>query len=259
MIKVALFSLLLLVSINIAAQSKYPEMVLVKGGTFKMGSTDGYDDEQPVHTVTITDFSISKYEVTVEQYRTFCKETGHKFPEMPTKDWYDEHPNVHTWVWRNNYPILNVDWNDAMAYCVWISKATGEEYTLPTESQWEYAARGGKSSAGYKYSGSNKLSDVGWYDENTYERGPRPVGTLKPNELGLYDMCGNAYEWCLDIYSPYPSKSIKNPTGPKNGQFRIIRGGCWYNSDDLCTVTVRDAPKPNYNTFYYGFRIVKNK
>lgn len=234
-------------------------MVQIKGGTFKMGSTNTNEDASPIHNVTLSDFFISKYEVTVEQYKHFCKETGHPFPKSPNKDWYDEHPNVKTWVWRNNMPIVNISWSDAIAYCEWLSKSTGDEYTLPTEAQWEYAARGGKNSTSYKYSGSNTLSQVAWYDETTFEKGPRPVGTLKANEAGVYDMSGNAYEFCLDYYAPYPDKSIRNPSGPKNGQYRVIRGGSWYNYDELCTITMRDMVKPNQSSFYYGFRVVKNK
>lgn len=237
------------------AQGKYPEMVLVKGGTFTMGKED-YEDATP-HTVTLSDFYISKYEITVEQYKYFCKETGYPFPKNPTKEWYDEHPNVKVWVWKNNMPIVNITWEDAMEYCKWLSKVTGDEYSLPTEAQWEYAARGGKKSQGYIYSGSNKLSEVGWYDENTEERGIKPVGQLKPNELGIYDMSGNAYEYCYDWYAPYTNKNSKNPTGPTKGDLKVIRGGSWYNWEELCNVYIRDAVKPNKATFYYGFRVVK--
>jgi len=257
--KYILTIILILLSELLICQSKYPEMILVKGGTFKMGSTEPNEDAMPVHNVTLSDFYISKYEVTVEQYKHFCKETGHQFPKSPTKEWYDEHPNIKTWVWRNNMPIVNVSWNDAIEYCKWLSKSTGEEYSLPTEAQWEYAARGGKNSSNFKYSGSNTLSQVAWYDETTFEKGPRPVGTLKPNKLEIYDMSGNAYEFCYDFYAPYPEKSIRNPTGPSKGQYKVIRGGSWYNYEELCTVSIRDMVKPNKTSFYFGFRVVKNK
>ena len=136
--KIFVLITILLFSEVVFGQSKYPEMVQIKGGTFKMGSTNPNEDATPIHNVTLSDFYISKYEVTVEQYKHFCKETGHPFPKSPNKDWYDEHPNVKTWVWRNNMPIVNISWNDAMAYCEWLSKSTGDEYTLPTEAQWEY-------------------------------------------------------------------------------------------------------------------------
>ncbi len=234
-----------------------PEMVFVKGGSFMMGSNDGYDDEKPVHKVILSSFYISKYEITVKQYRQFCQATGHKFPSDPDPMWYDEHPNVGKWIWHDNHPIVNVSWYDAMAYCKWLSEITGETYTLPSEAQWEYAARGGQKSHGYKYSGSNNIKEVAWYDETTYERGTRPVGMLKPNELGIYDMSGNAFEWCLDGYGDYPSRTQKDPVLHPESMYRVVRGGCWYYYDEYCRVTQRDGPKPNLRTFYYGFRVVK--
>lgn len=234
-------------------------MIAVEGGTFKMGSTSGYDDEKPIHKVTLSDYSIGKYEVTVGQYKKFCKETGYKFPGKPKKTWYDEHDMIRDWAWRDNNPIVNVTWYDAIAYCEWLSKETGENYTLPTEAQWEFAAKGGNLSKGYKFSGSNSINSVAWYDETTYERGTKPVGQKTPNELGIYDMSGNAFEWCLDIYGKYSGKSSKNPQGAKKGQYKTIRGGGWYYVEEFCKVTQRDSPKPNLAKFNYGFRVVKNK
>ncbi len=242
----------------IGQNNNLPEMIFVKGGSFMMGSNDGYDDEKPIHKVILSDFYISKYEVTVAQYRQFCKETKHPFPSKPDKFWYDEHDKVREWIWRDDNPIVNVDWYDAMAYCKWLSKKTGEKYSLPTEAQWEYAAKGGQKTHNYKYAGSNSLKEVAWYDETTYERGPRSVGQLKPNELGIYDMSGNAFEWCLDNYGPYPAKTVKNPQGPKKGQYKVVRGGSWYYVDEFCRVTQRDCPKPSLKMFVYGFRVVKN-
>ena len=258
-ISLTIVIVLFIMNIMPAQNSKYPEMVFVKGGSFKMGSNKGYDDEKPVHNVTLSSFYISKYEVTVGQYKEFCKATGHQFPSKPTRQWYEEHDNVRDWTWRDNYPIVNVSWYDAMEYCKWLSEQTGDTYTLPTEAQWEFAARGGNKSQNYKYAGSNNINEVAWYDETTYERGPRPVGQLKPNELGLYDMSGNAFEWCLDNYGPYSSKSVKNPTGAKKSSYKVIRGGSWYYVDDFCRITLRDAPKPNLKKFVYGFRVVKVK
>ncbi len=261
-VKISLIFAFLLFSAVGYAQSqqlKYdlPEMVFVKGGTFTMGCDTGYNDEKPLHKVTLSDFYISKYEITVKQYRQFCQATGHKFPKLPSPQWYQEHPNTPKWTWRDNNPIVNVNWYDAMAYCNWLSKITGEHYTLPTEAQWEYAARGGNKTHNYEYSGSNNINEVAWYDETTYERGTQPVGLLKPNELGIYDMSGNAFEWCLDGYGPYPKKHLKDPVLHPNSPYRVVRGGCWYYYDEYCRVTQRDGPKPNLATFYYGFRVVK--
>lgn len=242
--------------INTNAQTM-PEMVFVKGGTFKMGSNSGQGDEKPVHSVTLTDYYIGKYEVTVEQYKAFCKETGRNMPAAPGTSWYEEHPNASKWVWSSKKPIVNVKWKDANDYCAWLSKKTGHNYTLPTESQWEFAARGGTKSKGYKYSGSNNINKVAWYDETTFEKGPKKVGSLKPNELGIYDMSGNAWEWCKDYFGRYSSKPQTNPKGPSNSPFRVIRGGSWYYVGDLARLTARDGPYPHYTNYNYGFRVAR--
>jgi len=238
--------------------SKFPEMVFVKGGSFKMGSNNGYADEKPIHIVSLSNFYIGKYEITVGEYKEFCKQTNYAFPSKPGKQWFDEHNKVREWVWRDNNPIVNVTWYDAMEYCKWLSEKTGDEYTLPTEAQWEYAAKGGNKGHNLKYSGSNNIDDVAWYDETTYERGPRAVGTLKANELGIFDMSGNAFEWCLDIYGHYNSKNRKDPQGAQNGPYKVIRGGAWYYIDEFCRVSQRDSPKPTLKKFVYGFRVVEN-
>lgn len=236
---------------------KLPEMVFVKGGTFQMGSNSGESDERPVHSVTLTDFYIGKYEVTVEQYKAYCNEVGKSFPSPPKPSWYEEHPNASKWTWNDNYPVVNITWSDAMDYCKWLSKKTGQKYTLPTEAQWEYAARGGKNSKNYKYSGSSNINKVAWYDETTFEKGPKPVGTLKPNELGIYDMSGNAWEWCNDYFGKYPSSNQNNPMGPSSSPFRVIRGGSWYYVANLARLTARDGPYPHYTNYNYGFRVAR--
>ena len=237
---------------------KYPEMVFVQGGSFQMGSQSGESDEQPVHTVILSDFYIGKYEITVEQYNAYCRELGKRLPSVPSAEWYEEHPNAIKWSWKNKNPILNVSWKDAMDYCSWLSKKTGHNYTLPTEAQWEYAARGGQKSSNFKYSGSNNLNKVAWYDETTQEKGPKPVGQLKSNELEIYDMSGNAWEWCFDNFGRYSSGTQKNPTGPSSSPFKVIRGGSWYYVGNLARLTARDGPYPHYTNYNYGFRVVRN-
>jgi len=253
-----LFAMSASISESIAQITNPPAMVFVKGGSFKMGSSEGYADESPVHTVTLSDFYIGKYEVTVAQYRQFCTATNRKFPTDPPASWYEEHDNAVAWQWNDTYPIVNVTYFDAVAYCKWLSEYTGEEYSLPTEAQWEYAARGGIKSKNYTYAGSNDITEVAWYDETTKEKGLRSVGKLKPNELDIYDMSGNAWEWCLDIWGKYPSKSEKDPTGPTTGQYRVIRGGSWYYVDDMARITSRDGPLPKFTNYNYGFRVVKS-
>ena len=247
---------ILLPQLKLKAQ-KYPEIVFVKGGAFQMGNKNGEPDERPVHTVILSDFYIGKYEITVEQYKAFCKEVGKQLPQEPPASWYEEHPNAAKWIWKSNYPIVNVTWKDAMGYCEWLSKKTGHQYTLPTEAQWEYAARGGQKSKNYKYSGSNSINKVAWYDETTYEKGPKSVGTLKPNELDIYDMSGNAWEWCLDNFAKYPAGTLKNPKGPTSTPFKVIRGGSWYYVENLARLTARDGPYPHYTNYNYGFRVVR--
>ncbi len=234
-----------------------PIMVFVKGGAFTMGSNSGDKNERPVHTVILSDFYIGKYEVTVGQYRKFCKATGRRFPRNPNDQWYEEHEDAKKWVWNNKHPIVNVSWNNAISYCKWLSKKTGKNYTLPTEAQWEYAAKGGNKGKGYKYSGSNNINKVAWYDETTHEKGPRPVGNLTPNELGIYDMSGNAWEWCLDKYGKYKSGIQRNPKGASKSLFVVIRGGSWYYVDEMCKTSTRDGPYPYYTNFNFGFRVVR--
>ncbi len=258
LIKLFFVLALLAANYNFLLAQQYPEMVFVKGGTFKMGSISGDKDESPVHSVTLSDYYIAKYEVTVAQYKQFCMETGRRFPSSPKNEWYEEHPNAAKWVWKDNYPIVNVTWRDAMLYCRWLSKKTGENYTLPTEAQWEYAARGGKKSKRYKYSGSNDSKKVAWYDETTNEKGPKNVGQLSPNELGIFDMSGNAWEWCKDYFGKYPSTHQHNPTGAEKSPYRVVRGGSWYYVEYLSRLTARDGPEYFYTNFNYGFRVVKN-
>ncbi len=246
------------VNIKTSSAQTEPEMVLVEGGSFKMGNSQGDFDEKPVHTVKLNSFEISKYEITVKQYREFCEATGHKFPVKPTEVWYIEHDRAAKWVWADDKPISKVNWNDAKAYCKWLSKVSGKNYDLPTEAQWEYAARGGQKSQRFKYSGSNIIREVAWHDETTYERGPMPVGKLKPNELGIYDMSGNVWEWCLDFYGKYSGSRRVNPKGPSSGEFKVVRGGSWYYDEHMSKLTTRDGPYPEFSNYNYGFRVVIN-
>ncbi len=245
--------------LGFAQTTNPPSMVFVKGGTFKMGSVSGDADEKPIHSVTLTSFYISKYEITVAQYRAFCKATNRKMPVEPPASWYEEHDHAVKWQWYDTYPIVNINWYDANAYCKWLTETTGEEYSLPTEAQWEYAARGGHQSKHYVYAGSNEIDEVAWYDETTNEKGLKPVGRMKPNELGIYDMSGNVWEWCSDFYGKYTATSQKNPIGQKSGNYKVIRGGSWYNMEDMCRSTLRDGPKPTFSDYYTGFRVVKKQ
>lgn len=222
-----------------------PEMILVEGGTFTMGSNNGEEEEKPTHLVTLSSFKISKYVVTVAQYKAFCQAMGRQMPDAPD------------WGWNDNHPMVYVNINDATAYCNWLSKEDGGNYRLPTEAEWEYAARGGNKSKGYIYSGSNDLEKVGWSAENS-DRKIQAVCQKGPNELGLYDMSGNVFEWCSDWYGEYSDSSQTNPKGPASGELRVLRGGCVGSSAKYCRVTYRTCEDPNNGGEAGGFRVVSS-
>jgi formylglycine-generating enzyme required for sulfatase activity len=214
-----------------------PQMVYVEGGTFMMGCTaeqgsDCEGSEKPAHSVTLSSFKISKYEITQEQYESVM----------------GENPNS---LKCDNCPIEGVNWYDAQEFCERLSDATGKQYRLPTEAEWEYAARGGNKSKGYKYSGSNNLNNVGWYEGGTH-----PVGQKMPNELGIYDISGNVCEWCRDWYGSYPEKEQINPMGPSTGSSRVFRGGNWIRNAPDCRVAIRDRSAPGDSGYTLGFRVV---
>ncbi|MDP8210045.1 MAG: formylglycine-generating enzyme family protein, partial [Candidatus Stygibacter australis] len=244
--------------------SDIPEgMVFVEGGTFQMGSTKGKDDEKPVHSETVSDFYISKYEVTVAEFKEFIDATDYiTDAEKNGCSWiYDgswSKKNGVTWKDdvngnarnRSDYthPVINVSWNDATAYCKWA------EGRLPTEVEWEYAVRGGNISKGYKYSGSNKLKKVAWYNGNS-KRKTHSAGGKQANELGIFDMSGNVYEWCWDWYGDYSSDPHNNPHGPSSGSIRVFRGGSWRGSASFCRTADRSYGSPGFSSDCLGFRI----
>lgn len=227
-------------------------MKRVDGGTFNMGSqkTNSFgrnydkeadDDESPVHQVTINDFYIGKYEVTQQLWEAVMS----------------NNPSVFK---GDNLPVENVTWFDCLEFIEKLNRITNRHFRLPTEAEWEYAAKGGKKSQGFKYSGSNRINDVAWYDGNSGNRS-HPVGRKLPNELGIYDMTGNVAEWCSDWYGNYSSNSQANPKGPSNGKYRISRGGNWCNPIDGCRVVWRarntpDSRKPRTGQSVYGLRLV---
>jgi len=208
-------------------------MVWVEGGTFQMGSNSGVDDEKPVHTVTVRGFWMGKYEVTQAEYRRVMGTNPSNFK-------------------CDDCPVERVSWEDAAEY----ARRVGGR--LPTEAEWEYAARGGNKSHGYRYSGSDTLDEVGWYDNNSGSE-THPVGQKKPNELGLYDMSGNVKEWCADSYgSNYYSKSpVNNPQGPQSTWSRVLRGGSWSGSVNGCRVSYRGL-NVDYRSKCDGFRWVRD-
>ncbi len=221
-----------------------PELVGIEGGVFKMGS---YNQEyaQPIHLVKLSSFHIGKYPITVGQYQKFCAATRRLMPQVPF------------WGLQENYPIVDVSRLDAIAYCNWLCKCSGGSWRLPTEAEWEYAAVGGKMSKGYRYSGSNDIDTVAWYNKNA--ESAMPVGMKQPNELGVYDMSGNVDEWCYDRYGyDYYAKSpLKNPRGTNAGYPNyIIRGGSWNMWAEHCEVTNRNYKSSSFKYFSLGFRVV---
>jgi formylglycine-generating enzyme required for sulfatase activity len=235
------------------------------GCTAEQGS-DCSDDEKPAHEVTLSDFEIGVTEVTIEQYLAFCDETKGNYPEWleqgnsynietGTDDYYKKKGMSRE---NKNHPITGVSWNNAVAYCQWLSKKTGKNYRLPTEAEWEYAARGGNLSKKYKYAGSNTLDEVAWYDNNSNST-THPVGLKNANELGLYDMSGNVYEWCgddwHDDYKGAPSNGSAWVDKGSRGSFRVFRGGSWDNSARFCRVSFRFGNSPVYRYGSIGFRV----
>ena len=244
------------------------EMVFVQGGTFTMGATedqgtsDPYDDEYPSHQVTVSDFYIGKYEVTQQLWEYVMNYSGtaadgSTMSAYASEVWLGKMPSSTDGLGAD-YPAYNVSWVDIVnIFIPRLNKITGKIFRLPTEAEWEYAARGGNKSKGYKYSGSNIIGDVAWYNSNSSAM-THQVGTKAPNELGLYDMSGNVWECCSDWYDEnyYSSSPSNNPTGPTSGSYRVDRGGSWGNNARSCRVSYRDRSTPDYRDCYYGFRLV---
>jgi sulfatase modifying factor 1 len=261
------------VSSNETITLEYPKydlsLVFVEGGSFAMGSNFGRSHEAPVHVVTLDDFHISRYEITNKQYCVFLNERGNKIEGGVEwidleGSWDDEKCRISEeesgqFIVDSTYEdhaVIFVSWYGARAFCTWLSSKIGKEVRLPTEAEWEYAARGGKESRDYAYSGSNILGKVAWFLDNSNSR-VHKVGGKSPNELGLYDMTGNVLEWCLDWYNEnyYSSSLARNPKGADNGYFRVLRGGSWsyYKSD--CRIADRNRNSPSYRNVNNGFRV----
>lgn len=158
---------------------------------------------------------------------------------------------------NDDLPKSNVSWDDVQAFISNLNQLTGQNYRLPTESEWEFAARGGNKSQGYLYAGSNNVDEVAWYKDNSKSK-IQPVGLKNPNELGLFDMSGNVFEWCSDWHGDYRRKSQENPVGPSSGTMRILRGGSWNYSKVYCAVSHRNSTLPIYRYRNNGFRLVSN-
>ena len=217
------------------------KMVAVEGGTFQMGSDDGEDDEKPVHSVTLSSYYIGETEVTQALWEAVmgCNPSYFKGKENPVeKVSYNECIDF--------INELNIMLEDELPQ--------GRKFRLPTEAEWEFAARGGNRSRGYQYSGNDTLSNVAWYDGNSNHT-THPVKQKQANELGLYDMSGNVLEWCYDWKGNYSSSSQTNPKGPSTGSYRVLRGGCWSFSAQICRVTIRYINSPDSRINNIGLRL----
>jgi len=217
------------------------DMVLVKGGTFTMGCTAEQGGEcgkfeNPAHSVTLGDFYIAKYEVTQKLW----------------KEVMGDNPSFYRR--RDDLPVEMVNWDIVQEFIEKLNAKTGKTYRLPTEAEWEYAARGGSMSGGYKYAGGDKIKAVAQYKDNSGLK-TNPVGTKQPNELGIYDMSGNVWEWVNDWYSGYTASAKNNPTGPFRGGYKVARGGDWGSGATRCRVSFRSAEHQTKQNASLGFRL----
>ncbi|GEM_PF-844948 len=218
------------------------KMVKVEGGTFMMGATeeqgtDAFDREKPVHQVTLSDYYIGETVVTQELWKAVMGNNPSKF----TGD--------------NERSVEMVSWEEAQEFIEKLNRETGREFRLPTEAEWEYAARGGNKSQGYKYSGSDNLDEVAWYRVNSGDK-THPVKEKKSNEIGLYDMSGNVWEWCQDWFGKYSRDAQLNPQGSFKGAYRVARGGSWFHDARFCRVSYRGDCAQMLHYFNLGFRLV---
>lgn len=231
---------------------KADNMVLIKGGTFKMGCNKEKDldgecipDESPIHSVTLSDFYLGRYEVTRAEWRQIMGDEPSTAGGSSRK--------------CDQCPVESVSWNKVVQlFLTKLNAQTGLQYRLPTEAEWEYAARGGQQSKGFWFAGSDNLDEVAWYEFHHEKILTHPVGQKKPNELGLFDMNGNVWEWCSDWSGPYTSNAQKNPTGPEKGNYRIIRGGSWNAGPNHNRLSYRGSLTPTYKTETIGFRLARS-
>jgi formylglycine-generating enzyme required for sulfatase activity len=282
--------LVFIVSPQIQAQPlsiNKPEMILVQGGTFLMGcrisTPRDVDDLQksfedkakPAFYAKVDSFYISKYEITVQQFADFVKATAYiteaeqKGSSVAILSSGANLKKTNDINWRFNVsgteklsdkdyalPVVYISWNDAKAYCDWLSSVTHEIYRLPKEAEWEYSAKGGNKSKGYRYSGSDSINKVGWCGNNSGFC-LHTIGQKASNELGIFDMTGNVQEWCLDWYGAYLPKEQNNPTGPADGTLKVIRGSSWFFLKNCHDIVYRSPVEPYYSSAQIGFRIVK--
>ena len=221
-------------------QGVFMEMIRVNGGSFSMGYSKGYTNELPIHKVTLDTFYIGKYEITQKVWLAVMGSNPAHFK------------------YSDQCPVEMVSYYDIEKFIEKINLLTGLQFRLPTEAEWEFAAIGGEKGKRTRYAGSYKINEVAWYNRNSDEK-THPVGEKEPNELAIYDMSGNVYEWTQDWHKRYKAKDQNNPTGPEKGKDKVIRGGCWHDDRDACRVHCRVEMNPGKKNGCLGFRLVLSK
>ena len=215
-------------------------MIPVEGGTFTMGATsemeDPWESEKPTHQVTLSSYYIGETEVTQALWKAVMGSNPSAFI-------------------GDDLPVETVRWDDCQTFISKLNALTGKRFRLPTEAEWEFAARGGNQSRHTQFSGSSRIDDVAWYDGNSGSK-THPVNTKHPNELGIYDMTGNVWEWCQDWFGSYSNYAQTNPTGAGSGSDRVLRGGNWITSPRYCRSSLRDCRTPGYSIGYLGLLLV---
>ncbi|MFM2196332.1 MAG: hypothetical protein RL092_1932 [Bacteroidota bacterium] len=224
------FMIALIFTFNVNAQPEI-EMVFVEGGKFMMGSNEGEEFNKPAHEVSVKSFNIGKYEITQMQWRTVMGYNPSYFSNC------------------DNCPVETISWKDIQKFIKKLNLDTGKKYRLPTEAEWEFAARGGIKSKGFTFSGGNNIAEVAWYFGNS-DSTIHKVGLKQPNELGIYDMTGNVWEWSSDLANSFSDNSWKN-----EGNYRILRGGSWISGEDVCNPWYREYDGPKCQRPSGGFRL----
>ncbi len=250
-------------------QAFAPVMVYVPGGLFNMGGARRHRERYWSHRVTLSSFKIAKYETTVAEFRSFIKSTGYVtdaekggysyvflIEEMKGVTWECDVAGKRRPTSEDSHPVIHVSWNDATAYCQWLSRQTGENYRLPTEAEWEYAAMGGTTTQDDEFGGRAILDEVAWYSNNS-GNATHPVGQKESNTLGICDMAGNVWEWCADWFDyRYCQYGPQNdPVGADSGNSRVLRGGSWNSDKEHCRLTNRNFDDPAYRRCNIGFRV----
>jgi formylglycine-generating enzyme required for sulfatase activity len=253
-----------------------PDLARIPAGEFLMGAPDADEDERPVHRLYISEFHIGRFPVSNDEYARFIRSTGYAPPgvrELPLitaggrDEMFRELAAAYAWdgpdppAGHRNHPVVLIKYEDAVAYCRWLSEAIGRVVRLPTEAEWEKAARGGEEGLRYPWGDDLDLSRANYLTDASAkrQRGTRPAGTYSANGYGLYDMAGNVWEWVADWYGRdyYAASDPRDPTGPRSGSMRIVRGGSWVNSDaTMLRCAYRHKVPPDTYAYSIGFRIV---